>query len=123
MFRNLFVLLCLLGSSLAMAAGGIRVGMSADYPPLHYKQDGQVVGIEADNATAVSKITGLKVEIVELPFAQLIPSLLSGDIDAIMSGMSVTPIPAPTICTSVESELPSISAPGRLSPNWQNDSA
>jgi polar amino acid transport system substrate-binding protein len=90
MFRNMCLLLLVFGSSLALAAGQIRVGMSADYPPLHYKQDGRVVGIEADNATALSKITGLKVKIVELPFAQLIPSLLAGDIDAIMSGMSVT---------------------------------
>ena len=88
--RLIVTVVLLLGSSWTIAAGMIRVGMSADYPPLHYKQDGRIVGIEADNATAVSKITGLKVKIVELPFKQLIPSLLAGDIDAIMSGMSVT---------------------------------
>jgi len=90
MFRTLlFFLLC--AFSAVSVAAGIKVGVSADYPPLIYKQDGRFVGIEADNATAVSGITGLQVTIVDMPFANLIPALQAGDIDVIMSGMSVTP--------------------------------
>jgi len=45
-----------------------------------------------------------------------------------ISGMSVTPMPAPTICTSVDSELPSMISRdrisrGRFDPMPQKDSA
>lgn len=92
MHKNSLVLaLCLLFVPLfAAAAGELRVGMSTDYAPLAFKQDGMVYGVEADNATAVGKILSRPVEIVELPFAELIPALQDGRIDVIMSGFSVT---------------------------------
>ncbi|MBK6739646.1 MAG: transporter substrate-binding domain-containing protein [Haliea sp.] len=74
----------------AMAAG-LKVGMSADYPPLAYLQDGHIVGIEADSAKAVGAIIDQEMTLVNMPFEQLIPALQAGDIDVIMSGMSVTP--------------------------------
>jgi len=77
-------------TSLAMAAEILRVGMSADYPPLHFKQDGRYLGIEADNATAVGKILSRQVEIVEIPLEQLVPALQAGKVDVLMSGLSVT---------------------------------
>ena len=40
-----------------------------------------------------------------------------------ISGMSVTPIPAPTICTSVDSELPSIILRATVPDRLQKDSA
>ena len=86
----LFSLVLLIGASGALAAEALRVGLSPDYPPLAYKQDGRVVGIEADNARAVGEILARPVSLVELPFEQLIPALTAGRIDVIMSGMSVT---------------------------------
>jgi ABC-type amino acid transport substrate-binding protein len=71
-------------------ADTLRVGMSADYPPLHYKHENRIVGVEADNAIAVGKILGRKVKIVELPFEQLLPALNDRKIDVIMSGISIT---------------------------------
>lgn len=91
MFRKTLLLACLLcASSLALAAGTLRVGMSADYPPLHFKQDGRFVGIEADNAKAVGKILSRRVEIVQLPLEELVAALQAGKVDVIMSGLSVT---------------------------------
>lgn len=84
---RLFVLLLLAAPALA---GTLKVGMSADYPPLHYKHDGQIVGVEADNAVSVGKILGRKVKIVELPFNELLPALNAGKIDIVMSGISIT---------------------------------
>ena len=86
----LFSLVLLIGASGTLAAEALRVGLSPDYPPLAYKQDGRVVGIEADNARAVGEILARPVSLVELPFEQLIPALTAGRIDVIMSGMSVT---------------------------------
>lgn len=86
----LFSLVLVIGASGALAAEALRVGLSPDYPPLVYKQDGRVVGIEADNARAVGEILARPVTLVEMPFEQLIPALTAGRIDVIMSGLSVT---------------------------------
>lgn len=88
--KILAVLLTMLVFTSAQAAEVLKVGLSADYPPLHFRQDGRIHGIEADSATAVGKILGRKVQYVELPFGDLIPALQGGKIDVIMSGMSVT---------------------------------
>ena len=73
-----------------VSAQTLRVGLSADYPPLQYKQDGAVVGVEPDNARAVAKIMGKELAIFEYPFDELIPALEQGRVDVIMSGLSVT---------------------------------
>ena len=82
--------LCSVSSVNAMAIG-LKVGVSADYPPMIYKQEGRIVGIEADNAKAVGGIIGQELTLVDMPFAKLIPALQAGEIDIIMSAMSVTP--------------------------------
>lgn len=84
-----FLLLTFL-SSTAYGADVLRVGLSGDYPPLHYVHDNQIVGVEPDNAVAVGKVLGRKVELVQMNFDELIPALSSGKIDVIMSGFSVT---------------------------------
>ncbi len=81
--------------SLTFLAGGalaeaLRVGLSPDYPPLVFKQEGQLVGIEADNIRAVSEVIGRRMTPVEMPFDKLLPALQAGEIDVIMSGMSIT---------------------------------
>jgi len=91
MFRTFLLLLWCILSAVSHAAGGLRVGVSADYPPMIYKQEGRIVGLEADNAKAVGGIMGQELTLVDMPFAKLIPALQAGEIDVIMSGMSVTP--------------------------------
>jgi polar amino acid transport system substrate-binding protein len=92
MFRKfLLVLLGTLFFAATATAAGLRVGVSGDYPPLIFVQEGRVVGIEADNARAVGEMLGKSLSLVQMPFAALIPALEAGDIDIIMSGMSVTP--------------------------------
>ena len=80
----------MLGASAVFAADSLRVGVNPEYPPLVFKKEGRLVGIEPDNARAVGEIIGRKIQWVEMPFEKLIPSLLAGDIDVIMSGFSVT---------------------------------
>jgi polar amino acid transport system substrate-binding protein len=69
----------------------LRVGTSADYPPLTFYEGGQVKGIEADFARELEQGMKRRVEIQRMPFVDLIPALVAGRIDLIMSGMSVTP--------------------------------
>lgn len=88
--RFLLPALLTLFTASALAAG-LKVGVSADDAPLAYKKDGVIVGIEADNAKAVGSILGQQMTLVDMPFDKLIPALQAGEIDVIMSGMSVTP--------------------------------
>ena len=91
MLRKSLLLVCLLfTSNMALAAGALRVGMSADYPPLHFKQDGRFAGIEADSAKAVGKILSRRIEIVQIPLDGLVSALHAGKVDVLMSGLSVT---------------------------------
>ena len=72
--------------------GTLRVGMSADQPPLNMKsKDGQVIGMEVDLANLLAASMGVKLEIVETPFGKLLGALQAGDVDMVMSGMTITP--------------------------------
>lgn len=89
MLKRILLTLFLLANANANA-DVLRVGMSADYPPLHFRQDGQFYGIEVDNAMAVGRMLGRRVELMQMPFNSLIPALADGKVDVVMSGMSVT---------------------------------
>lgn len=95
-----FALLCLsilvLGCATAddpqpiQPSNRLRVGIAPDYPPLIFKRGEAVVGLEADLAAKLAEGLGRSLSFVELPWEGLIPALLGGDIDIIMSGMSIT---------------------------------
>jgi polar amino acid transport system substrate-binding protein len=68
----------------------VRVGIDPDYPPIAYKQDGKLEGIEVMLARQMGKDLRKEVRLVETPWEQLIPALNAGKIDVIMSGMSIT---------------------------------
>ncbi|WP_187276508.1 transporter substrate-binding domain-containing protein [Parahaliea maris] len=96
---KVFFALCLFCTALVQVETGeaetgeaetLRVGLSPDYAPLAYRQDGRIVGIEPDNALAVGKILGREVQLVPMPFDALLPALERGEVDVLMSGLSVT---------------------------------
>ena len=69
----------------------LRVALSPDYPPLAFKEDGKLVGIEVTNAREVAKILGRDLQFVEMPMQEFIPALKAGRVDVVMSGFSATP--------------------------------
>ena len=72
--------------------GEIRIGTTGTQPPYSMKsKTGELVGYEIDLAKALSTNMGVKLKLVELPFSGLMDALKSGKIDAIMSGMTITP--------------------------------
>lgn len=91
MIRTLLLPLVFLLTATSAMAAGLKVGVAADYPPMAFMEQGQIVGIEADNAKAVGGIVGQELTLVNMPFNKLIPALLAGEIDVIMSALSVTP--------------------------------
>lgn len=68
----------------------LRVGVEPNFPPLIFKKDGKIVGIEADLAKELSDILGVRIVFVETEWSKLIPTLNNGQIDIIMSGMTNT---------------------------------
>lgn len=72
-------------------AGVIKIGMSGSQPPFSMeKKDGSLMGYEVDIANLLAKSMDVKLEIVRLPFNELLSSLEKGKVDLVMSGMSIT---------------------------------
>ena len=72
--------------------GELRVGISGDLPPLNMKNKaGDIIGLEVDIVSALAHAMGLEVVLVETPFPKLIDTLLAGDVDVVISGMTMTP--------------------------------
>ncbi len=72
-------------------ADALRVALSPDYMPLAFRLDGELRGIEVDNAREVGKILGRPVEFVPMNSTAYIDALNSGKVDVVMGGYSVTP--------------------------------
>lgn len=69
----------------------LRVGFSPNYPPICMESEGEARGLEADFAAALAKELGCGFEIVQMGFEELMPALLDGRVDILMSGLTVTP--------------------------------
>jgi ABC-type amino acid transport substrate-binding protein len=68
----------------------IRVGTSPDAPPASFMRNGRITGIEPDFAQALADQLRRPVQLMPMRWEDLIPALLRGNIDIIMSGMTVT---------------------------------
>ncbi len=69
----------------------LRVGVSPTYPPVIFEFEGEIVGIEADLARLVGDALGRRIVFERYPFPELLGALERGEIDVVMSGLSVTP--------------------------------
>jgi polar amino acid transport system substrate-binding protein len=68
----------------------LRVGITPAFPPMIYKEKGNLVGVEADFAKALGEELGRPVKFVELDWDEQITALTEGRTDIIMSAMSIT---------------------------------
>lgn len=72
--------------------GELRVGMQVGYVPFEMMgRDGNVVGFDVDTAELVARSLMVTPRIVQEKWPELISLLLNGEIDVIMSGMTITP--------------------------------
>ncbi|MCB1693281.1 MAG: transporter substrate-binding domain-containing protein [Pseudomonadales bacterium] len=91
MRRLLFVLLTLASlASFADEPRPLRVGVSIDFEPMAFIVSDEVQGIEVDFARMLAARIDRPLEIKIYAFKDLIDALESGEIDIIMSGMSIT---------------------------------
>jgi len=71
--------------------GEIRVGMSGNQPPFNaHSRNGGLIGLEVDLAKQLASAIGVEVKFVEKPFGDLLGALDKGDVDIVMSGVSIT---------------------------------
>jgi ABC-type amino acid transport substrate-binding protein len=68
----------------------LKVGVTPIFPPMIYKENGKITGVEVDFARAVGEALGRPVLFVEVAWEDQIPALLDGRTDIIMSDMSIT---------------------------------
>jgi polar amino acid transport system substrate-binding protein len=73
------------------SSGELKVGMTATQPPYSMiAKDSSIIGFEVDIAQIIADKMGVKLVSVKMNFADLLPALKNGEIDVIMSGMTMT---------------------------------
>jgi polar amino acid transport system substrate-binding protein len=71
--------------------GELVVGITGTQPPLNATaRDGKIIGFDADIAKLIASNMGTKVKFETMPFAKLLPALQAGQVDMILSSMSMT---------------------------------
>ena len=75
--------------------GKLVVGTSADYPPYEFKAliDGkqEIVGFDIEIAKKIAEKLGVELEVKDMDFKVLIPTVKSGQIDIVIAGLSPNP--------------------------------
>lgn len=98
----LLLLACFLPIALALgstgcrstgAGGGgvLRVGVAPTHPPVAFERDGELMGIEVDLARALGVRLRRRIELVRVDEAEPLAALERGEVDVVMSGLSITP--------------------------------
>lgn len=72
-------------------AGVIKIGLSIFRPWSMRDLNGELVGFELDVGRKLAEDMGVEVEFVPTSWDGIIPALVSGKFDVIISGMSITP--------------------------------
>ena len=75
-----------------LSKGELVVGTSGAQPPMTaVSKKGEIMGLDADLARTMADALGVKASFKILPFAELLPALEAGQVDVILSGMTITP--------------------------------
>ncbi|MGH8549464.1 MAG: transporter substrate-binding domain-containing protein [Methylococcales bacterium] len=74
-----------------VSKGALILGTAGDMPPMSMTtRDKQVIGYDIDLGVRIADSMGVKLEIKVMPFPELLPALQSGQVDLILSGMTIT---------------------------------
>ena len=69
----------------------LKVGMSGNQPPMNSNsRSGQLIGFEVDLSRALAASMGARLEIITMPFGELLGALKKEKVDMVMSGMAIT---------------------------------
>jgi polar amino acid transport system substrate-binding protein len=74
-----------------LETGQLRVGMTGNQPPMNVKsRTGAFIGLDVDLANMLAESMGVKLTMVPIPFPKLLAALKAGEVDMVMSNMSIT---------------------------------
>ena len=62
---------------------------NAEFPPYEFKEDGKIVGIDAEIAGKIAEKLGMELEIMDIEFGSIIPAVTSGKANFAAAGMTV----------------------------------
>ncbi len=80
------------GLTRIVETGELRVGMTGEQPPLNMTmRTGDLFGMEVAVIRVLAKSMGVQAVLVRKPFKKLLDALEEGEIDLVMSGMTITP--------------------------------
>lgn len=68
----------------------LRMGTNAEFPPFEYKDGDSFVGVDIDLARQIAAKLDMELQIVDMDFDTLLPSVSSNKIDFAMSAISIT---------------------------------
>jgi len=72
--------------------GALRVGLTGEQPPLNMRgRDGALMGLDVELARELADQMDVGVEFVERPFGELLPALEAGQVDLVISSLTITP--------------------------------
>lgn len=74
----------------AKTQGVLKMATNAAFPPYEYKEGEEFVGIDVEIAEAICEKLGYELEIVDMEFDSVITSVIKGETDFGMSGITVT---------------------------------
>ncbi len=66
------------------------MGTNAEFEPFEYRENDQIIGYDIDTAAEIAAFTEMELKVEDMNFDSLINALVSGKIDMILAGMSVT---------------------------------
>lgn len=85
-----------------MASGTLRCAVTLDFPPMGSRdKDNNPIGFDVDTCNDLAKALGVKAEIVDTPFPDRIPALVSGRADVGVASTSDTLERARTVGFSI----------------------
>ncbi|MFO1209805.1 MAG: transporter substrate-binding domain-containing protein [Amaricoccus sp.] len=85
-----------------IASGTLRCAVVLDFPPMGSRDaDNNPIGFDVDYCNDLAKALGVTAEIVETPFPQRIPALMSGQVDVGVASTSDTLERAKTVGFSI----------------------
>jgi len=74
-----------------MVPGVLKVGLEPTYPPFESYEGDKIVGFDPDLTALLTREMKLKPSLIDTKFVGLIPGLATGQHDAVISGLYITP--------------------------------
>ena len=85
-----------------IGSGKLRCAVTLDFPPMGFRDEGnKPAGFDVDYCNDLAKVLGVDAEVVETPFPDRIPALVSGRADVIVASTSDTLERAKTVGMSI----------------------